>query len=56
MGKKTKEIIHIEARQGHHKMTPEELQAHLVARRSGHIHTDKSKQISRKQKYNKRIA
>lgn len=46
-----KEIIHIDAIRGHQKMTSEELQAHLVHRRSGHVHEDKSKRIDRKQKY-----
>lgn len=46
-----KQIIHIEGLRGHQKMTPEELQARLVHRRSGHVHSDKKKQIERKRKY-----
>lgn len=33
------------------KLDSEELQAYLHARRSGHVHTDKTKIISRKRKY-----
>lgn len=36
---------------GHYKMTPEEVQALLVARKGGHVHQDKRKQIDRKRKY-----
>lgn len=47
--------IHIDGIRGHAKMPAEELQAYLHARRSGHIHTDKSKIISRKQKHTSKI-
>lgn len=43
--------LHLSVRPGHTKMTNEELQLHLQARRGGHIHRDKSKTIARKQKY-----
>jgi len=43
--------IHIDAIRGHAKMSTDELQAYLHARRSGHVHQDKSKVISRKAKY-----
>ena len=43
--------IHIEGIRGHAKMSDTELQAYLHARRSGHVHTDKSKTIPRKTKY-----
>lgn len=33
------------------KLDPDELQAYLHARRSGHVHTDKTKVIPRKRKY-----
>lgn len=36
---------------GYKKLDSEELQAYLHARRSGHVHKDKSKIIARKQKY-----
>lgn len=36
---------------GHYKMTPEEVQALLTARKGGHVHKDKRKQIDRKRKY-----
>lgn len=47
--------IHIEGIRGHAKMSSVELQAYLHARRSGHVHTDKSKRISRKTKYKKNL-
>jgi len=43
--------IHIDAIRGHAKMSTDELQSYLHARRSGHVHQDKSKVISRKAKY-----
>jgi hypothetical protein len=38
-------------KQGHYKMTPEEVQAMLNSRKAGHVHTDKSRVIPRKSKY-----
>lgn len=43
--------IHIDAIRGHVKMSPNELQAYLHARKSGHVHKDKTKIIDRKVKY-----
>ena len=46
-----KQTIIIPGIRGHIKMTPEELQAHLVNRKGGHVHANKKKQLDRKRKY-----
>lgn len=35
----------------HAKMTPEELAFHMNARKQGHVHKNKKREIVRKQKY-----
>lgn len=49
---KKKHVIHIDAIRGHQKMSPDELQAFMHAKKSGHVHLNKSKIIDRKKKYN----
>lgn len=47
---KKKHVIHIDAIRGHQKMSPDELQAFMHAKKSGHVHLNKSKIIDRKKK------